>query len=49
LSAPIARHFLSIASEEISPTVRAVTEALLDSFIQTALVSPNSSFGLIIN
>ncbi len=49
LSAPIARHFLKIASAELSPTVYTVTFALLESFIQIAFVNPNSSFGLIIN
>ena len=49
LSAPIAKHFLNIASDDLSPTVNTVTDALFDSFIHTAFVNPNSSFGLIIN
>ena len=49
LSAPMASAFLSVDSVSCNPTLITSIVALFFSLNQTALVNPNSSFGLITN
>ena len=49
LSAPIAKAFRNVCSVFFSPTFKTSTVAPIFSLNQIALISPNSSLGLIIN